>query len=166
MLHGLFRSCGEQGLLSRCGVRASHCGGFSCCRARALGRGFQSLSSCSTGAQLLQFSGSRTQAQQLWCTGLCCSAAHGILLDQGWNSHLLHWQADSVTEPGKLSLPGKPRYFLFKTTIFIFCLLVFPGDPIWINITNSQSSLEKDLNSGAKNKLTLQLSFKMKSIEL
>ena len=93
---------------------ASHCG------ARALGHGFQSLSSCSTGAQLLQFSGSRAQAQQLWYTGLCCSAAHGILLDQGWNSHLLHWQADSVTEPGKLSLPGKPRYFLFKTTILFF----------------------------------------------
>ena len=31
MLCGLFSSCGEQGLLSSCGVRASHCGGFSCC---------------------------------------------------------------------------------------------------------------------------------------
>ena len=27
----LFSSCGEQGLLSTCGVQASHCGGFSCC---------------------------------------------------------------------------------------------------------------------------------------
>ena len=31
LLCGLFSSCGEQGLLSSCGVRASHCGGFSCC---------------------------------------------------------------------------------------------------------------------------------------
>ena len=55
---------------SSCGARASHCGGFSCCRARALGAwasvvvahglsrcGSQalerSLSSCGTRAQLL-----------------------------------------------------------------------------------------------------------------
>ena len=30
MLHGLFCSCGEWGLLSNCGAGASHCGGFSC----------------------------------------------------------------------------------------------------------------------------------------
>ena len=30
-----FSSSGEQGLLSSCGVRASHCGGFSCCGAWA-----------------------------------------------------------------------------------------------------------------------------------
>ena len=30
MLHGLFCSCGEWGLLSNCGAWASHCGGFSC----------------------------------------------------------------------------------------------------------------------------------------
>ena len=29
----VFSSCGEQ----RCSALASHCGGFSCCRARALG---------------------------------------------------------------------------------------------------------------------------------
>ena len=28
-VHRLSSSCGEQGLLSSCGVRASHCGGFS-----------------------------------------------------------------------------------------------------------------------------------------
>ena len=32
-----FSSCGKQGLLFCCGARASHCGGFSCCRAWALG---------------------------------------------------------------------------------------------------------------------------------
>ena len=36
-----FSNCGEQGLLSSCGAPASHCGGFSCCRAQALERGPQ-----------------------------------------------------------------------------------------------------------------------------
>ena len=34
----VFSRCGERGLLSTCGARASHCGGVSYCRARALGR--------------------------------------------------------------------------------------------------------------------------------
>ena len=52
----------EQGLLSSCGARASHCCGFSCCRAWAVGHvGFRScsswalehkLSSCSSVAPL------------------------------------------------------------------------------------------------------------------
>ena len=37
LLLGLFCSCGAQGLLSRCGAQASHCGGFSYCWAQALG---------------------------------------------------------------------------------------------------------------------------------
>ena len=49
-------SCGEQELLSSCGVWASHCGGFSCFRAWVLG--CMVLSSCATFAQ------------QLWCMGL------------------------------------------------------------------------------------------------
>ena len=32
-----FSSCSERGATLRCSVRASHCGGFSCCRAWALG---------------------------------------------------------------------------------------------------------------------------------
>ena len=32
-----FSRCNERGLLLRCGARASHCSGFSRCRARALG---------------------------------------------------------------------------------------------------------------------------------
>ena len=32
-----FSSCGEQGATLCCGARASHCGGFSCCGAGALG---------------------------------------------------------------------------------------------------------------------------------
>ena len=41
-----FCSCGKQGLLSSCVVRASHCLGFSCCRAQTLGlAGFSSFGS-------------------------------------------------------------------------------------------------------------------------
>ena len=32
-----FSSSSQQGLLCSCGVWASHCGAFSCCRARSLG---------------------------------------------------------------------------------------------------------------------------------
>ena len=66
-----FSSCGERGLLFRCGSRASHCSGFSCCGARAPGawapvvvaRGLSScgsqalerrLSSCGSWAELLR----------------------------------------------------------------------------------------------------------------
>ena len=45
---------------------------------------------------LLWRTGSRAQTQWLWPTGLVCSTACGIFLDQGWNPGLLHWQADSL----------------------------------------------------------------------
>ena len=55
-----FSRCREQGLLSRFGVRASHCGGFSCCRARTLGTwasvaGACGLSSCGAWTQLSHY---------------------------------------------------------------------------------------------------------------
>ena len=53
--------CGEWGLLSTCGVRASHCGGFSCCGAWALG----------------------TWASGFVAHGLSCSSVWGIFLDEG-----------------------------------------------------------------------------------
>ena len=46
-----FSSCSEWGLLSSCNALASHCGGFSCCRAQAVGR--VGLSSCGSQAELL-----------------------------------------------------------------------------------------------------------------
>ena len=49
----VFSSCGERGLLSRCDVRFSHCSGFSCCRAWALG--YVGLSSCSTYVKTFLF---------------------------------------------------------------------------------------------------------------
>ena len=68
----MFSSFGEQGLLSRCGAWAFHCGGFSCFGAWALGR-----------------AGSVVVMQKLSCPTTC-----GIFLDQGWNPCPLHWQVD------------------------------------------------------------------------
>ena len=50
--------CCAGSLLSSCGVRASHCGGFSGCGAGLQGK----------RAQQLRLLGSRLQAQQLWRT--------------------------------------------------------------------------------------------------
>ena len=55
------------------GARVSHWGGFFCCGARALA----------------------AQASVVMAHGLSCSAACGILPDQGSNLCPLHWQADS-----------------------------------------------------------------------
>ena len=48
--------------------RASHCPGFSCCRARALGH--TGFSSCAMGTRQLWLLGFRAQDHQLQCTGL------------------------------------------------------------------------------------------------
>ena len=53
-----FSSCGERGLLFVCCVRASHCGGFSCYGARALG-----TRAAVVVARGLRLMGSRVQAQ-------------------------------------------------------------------------------------------------------
>ena len=74
-------SCREQGLLC-CSTQASHCSGFSCCKAQALGGGSFSqvqhlgFSSCGTWAQQLQFRDPCVQPQQLWHTGLA-APSHG-----------------------------------------------------------------------------------------
>ena len=56
------------GATLRCGAQASHCGGFSCCRARALGAWASVV--VARGFQQLWLAGSRAQAQQLWRKGL------------------------------------------------------------------------------------------------
>ena len=77
---------------SRCCMRASHCGGLSCCRAWVLGTWASvavahGLSSCGSWAPERRLSS---------CAhGSSCSTACGILLDQGSNPCPLHWQADS-----------------------------------------------------------------------
>ena len=87
-----------------CGIWASHCGGFSCCRAQALStqasvaaglglssRGAQALglmefSSCSS--QVLQHVGFRSCST--WALAFSCSTACGVFPDQGLNPCLLH----------------------------------------------------------------------------
>ena len=91
---GFFSSCRGWGLLSSSSARASHCGGFCCCRAEALGHLGSALPA------------SRAQAQQLWHTGL---VAPRILLDQGLNPCLPHWQAGSYL----LSHQGRPSNSIF-----------------------------------------------------
>ena len=60
-----FSGCSELRLLCSCGVWASHCGGFSCCRAQALE------------------------------PSLSCSTACGTFLDQGSNWCTVHCKVDS-----------------------------------------------------------------------
>ena len=75
----IFSSWGEQGLLSSCGARASPCGGFSCCRAWALG---------------VWASAVAAQDSVVVAQGLSCPEACGIL-DEGSNLCPLNWQVDS-----------------------------------------------------------------------
>ena len=70
-----FSSCNEQGLLSSCSTRASHCNGFCCCRACVLGR-----------------AGSVVVAHRLSCPMAC-----EIFLDQGSKSWPLRWQVGSLS---------------------------------------------------------------------
>ena len=92
LLRGLFSSCEE--LLSGFSTRASRFGGFSRCRALALG--------CT---------GSVATAPGLRSTGsivlhrLSCCVACRIFSDWGSNLCLLHWQADCLP----LSHQGSPH---------------------------------------------------------
>ena len=75
-------------------AQTSHCGGFFCCGAWALGH--MGFSSCSLG-----------KGSILVANRLCCSEACGIFLDQGSNLCLLHWQAD----PLLLCHQGSPCFY-------------------------------------------------------
>ena len=68
-----FSSCSKKGLLSTCGARASHCGGFSYCKHGLWG----------------------AWASAIVVHRLSCSVACGIFPDQGENPCPQHWQTDS-----------------------------------------------------------------------
>ena len=72
------------GLFSSCGAQASYCSGFSCWGARALE--LKDFSNCG-----LQSTGLVVAAHGPSCSGAC-----RIFPDQGSNTCLLHWQADSL----------------------------------------------------------------------
>ena len=103
----LFIGCAEssllRGLFSSCGGRASHCGGFSCCWALALGHAC--FSSWRVRAQQLWFPDSRVQAQYLWSTGL------GVPPQDGSS-----WTRDQVD-----SLPLSHHQGKSSVTIWVFC---------------------------------------------
>jgi len=88
-----FSSCTEWGLLSSCSVRSSHYGGFSCCRAQALG----------------------TRASVVVVHRLSCSEACGIFPDHGSNPvspalagrFLTAWGKSSTHITKRASLPGR-----------------------------------------------------------
>ena len=114
---GIFYSCKEQGMLSRGGAWAFHCGDYTCYGAQALGcTGF---SSCGTWHQQLWLPSSRAQAQQLWSTGLLvcstwCPSESGVKLVSPLLAGRLF-----TTEP-----PGKPYtffliYFFFNIKVLL-----------------------------------------------
>ena len=84
LLRGLFSSGGEWVLCFNCGAQASHRGGFSCCRAQAVGH--SDLSSCGMWALELRLN-SVVVAHKLSYPALC-----GMSPYPGSNPHLLHWQ--------------------------------------------------------------------------
>ena len=85
-LHRLFSSCSKRGLLSSCGAQASHCSGFSCCIARALG----------AWASVVEAPRLQSAGPVVGVKWLSCSVACGIFPDKGSNPCFLHWQVDSL----------------------------------------------------------------------
>ena len=85
---------------------ASHCSGFSCCRAWAL-----SSWASAVAAPRLQSTGSVVATH-----GLSCSTACGTFSDQELNPCVLHWQTDSLP----LSHQRRPVDFL--TSMIWLCL--------------------------------------------
>ena len=93
---------------SSCGEQASHCSGFSCCRAGALGHaGFPS---CGAWAAVLV------------ACGLRCPVTCRILSDQGSNLCPLHWQIPNhwTTREGPILF-----HSLFHNLKRLFFFIVF-----------------------------------------
>ena len=85
-LLGLFFSCCEPGLLSRCGTQASRCGGPSCRRAQALER--SGFSSC--GSPALEHRLGSCGSRNWWFHD------REIFPDERWNPCFLLWQVNSL----------------------------------------------------------------------
>ena len=91
LLHTGFLWLKRVGATLRCGAQASHCSGFSCCRAWALGTRASvvmahGLSSCGLRA---------LERRLVVAHGLRCSTACEIFPDEGSNPCPLHCQVDS-----------------------------------------------------------------------
>ena len=86
-------------LLSSHCVQASHCNGFLCCRARALGH----------MGSVLWLQGSRVWAQQLWLMGLAALHRVGSSWIRDRTRVSCTGSGFSTTEP-----PGKPCWYIFN----------------------------------------------------
>ena len=91
---GLFSSCGKQGVLSSCGAQASHS-----VASLVVENGLSV-----TQASVIAAPGLQSTSSVVVAKGLSCFTACEILLDQGLNLCLLHWQVDSLP----LSHQGSP----------------------------------------------------------
>ena len=114
LLHGLFSVCSEWVLFSSCSALTSDMQWFFL---------LWSTGSRVSGLQQLQLPDRRAQAQQLWCTGLSCSMAHGIFPDQRLNTCLLALAGGFfTTEP-----PGKrfERFMLTDSISFLVNVQIF-----------------------------------------
>ena len=112
-----FYSCRKCGLLSRCGMRASHGSSFSCRGAQALEHvGFYYLWHVDS---VVVAPGFESTGSVLVAHKLSCSLACEIFLDQGSNLCLLHWQVDSLP----LNHQGSPRIYYF----LVSCLQKWQG---------------------------------------
>ena len=119
----LFLVPASGGLLSSCSARASHCGGFSCCRARALGARASVVVACGRSS-----CGSQTPERRLISCGPQAQGPLGmwIFRDQGLNQCLLHCKADFQPLTTMEALYHSLFkmffvilvYFLFKNTLF------------------------------------------------
>ena len=100
-----------------CSEWASHCGGFSCCGARALG----------VWASVVVARGLYSADSVVVAHGLSCSTACGIFPDQGLNPYPLHWQADSYP----LHHQESPRSWPFSRCFSGRVYLIFTTIQSW-----------------------------------
>ena len=93
LLCSIFSSFREQGLLSSCGVRASHCDDWLLLLLSTGSRahGLQQLQHMGSS---LQPEGSRARRPVVLAHKLSCPEARGIFPDQGSDTCLLHWQVN------------------------------------------------------------------------
>ena len=113
LLHAGFLQLQGAGATLRCSVRASHCGGFSCCGARPLDTQASVVVAC--GLQQLWLSDSRARAQQLWRTGLVAPQHVGSSQTRARNCVLCigRWILNHCTT-------REAQQFVFCSFLFLF----------------------------------------------
>ena len=146
-----FSSCSEQGLLSSCSLRAPHCSGFSCWRARALGR--SGFSSCGSWAPGRAFSSCGTQALLLhgvWdIPGPGMEPGSPALAGKFLTTEPPHreapefepWLAEPIVLSTNLSLPLRSRtVFIFTSSLGKIILLAIENLH-WIGFNRNEPTL-------------------------